>query len=485
MTTTATRAQLQQYFATNCIPTQNNFTDLINGMLNQTDDGIVKSAGNPLSIGAAGDATTSQKVLNLYANLSDPNPAWTLQLNPRSNQNDSTTAHSGFSVSDATGTSRLFIDASSYNVGIGTNTPAAKLDINGGANVGGALSVTGAANLNNTLSVTGVATLNSALTVTGAAILNNTLTVTGATTVNNALTVTGASNVGGILKVSGAASINNTLTVTGTATLSNNLTVSGTASFTNSLTVSAGNVRIGYDDQSTVTRIVCFQKDSTDDANAGKIIYKPQWPGNSNTALNIVGAGSSNTTRNIKLWDNVEIVNNLTIDGLQTIGGTLSVTGTVSFNNNATVSGSLTVNGPQTIGGTLSVTGSANFNNNASVNGSLTIRGETVYPKIAVIPNQHWQNGANLSQCQWNINLSSYNFTSIYTAFVIFQGFSLWDTYIPNGNHTPSSNDIPQTAYVELVGYNTTNAWGVSYCSCSSGSEYNDSVMFTLVVIGI
>ena len=425
MTTTATRAQLQQYFATNCIPTQNNFTDLINGMLNQTDDGIVKSAGNPLSIGAAGDATTSQKVLNLYANLSDPNPAWTLQLNPRSNQNDSTTAHSGFSVSDATGTSRLFIDASSYNVGIGTNTPAAKLDINGGA------------------------------------------------------------NVGGILKVSGAASINNTLTVTGTATLSNNLTVSGTASFTNSLTVSAGNVRIGYDDQSTVTRIVCFQKDSTDDANAGKIIYKPQWPGNSNTALNIVGAGSSNTTRNIKLWDNVEIVNNLTIDGLQTIGGTLSVTGTVSFNNNATVSGSLTVNGPQTIGGTLSVTGSANFNNNASVNGSLTIRGETVYPKIAVIPNQHWQNGANLSQCQWNINLSSYNFTSIYTAFVIFQGFSLWDTYIPNGNHTPSSNDIPQTAYVELVGYNTTNAWGVSYCSCSSGSEYNDSVMFTLVVIGI
>jgi len=462
MTTTATRAQLQQYFATNCIPTQSNFADLINGMLNQTDDGIVKSAGNPLSIGAAGDATTSQKVLNLYANLSDSNPAWTLQLNPRSNQNDSTTAHSGFSVSDATGTSRLFIDASSYNVGIGTNTPKAPLDINGGANVGGALSVTGAANLNNTLSVTG------------------------ATTVNNALTVTGASNVGGILKVSGAASINNTLTVTGATTLSNNLTVSGTASFSNSLTVSAGNVRIGYDDQSNGTnKLLCFQKDSGDEINAGKIIYKPQWSGTGNTALNILGAGSSSGNRNIKLWDNVEIVNNLTIDGLQTIGGTLSVTGTVSFNNNATVSGSLTVNGPQTIGGTLSVTGSANFNNNASVNGSLTVRGETVYPKIVVIPNQHWQNGANFNQSEWNINLSSYNFTSIYTAFVIFQGFSLWDTYIPNGNHTTSSNDIPQTAYVELVGYNTTDAWGVSYCSCSSGSEYNDSVMFTLVVIGI
>ena len=134
MTTTLTRAQLQQYFAKYCIPTQSNFTDLINGMLNQADDGIVKSAGNPLSIGAAVDATNTQKVLNLYASLSDTNPAWTLQLNPRSTHNDPTTAHSGFSVSDATGTSRLFIDAGTYNVGIGTNTPQAMLDLNGGAN---------------------------------------------------------------------------------------------------------------------------------------------------------------------------------------------------------------------------------------------------------------------------------------------------------------------------------------------------------------
>ena len=141
MTTTATRLQLQQYFALNCIPTQSNFTDLINGMLNQADDGIVKSAGNPLSIGAAVDATNTQKVLNLYASLSDTNPAWTLQLNPRSTHNDPTTAHSGFSVSDATGTSRLFIDAGTYNVGIGTNTPQAMLDINGGANVGAGLTV--------------------------------------------------------------------------------------------------------------------------------------------------------------------------------------------------------------------------------------------------------------------------------------------------------------------------------------------------------
>ena len=341
MTTTATRAQLQQYFATNCIPTQSNFSDLFAAMLNQADDGVFKSAGNPLGIASASDTTSSQKVLNLYVNASDTNPAWTLQLNPRSNQNDPATAHKGFSVSDATGASRLFIDAGTYNVGIGTNTPAAKLDINGGANVGGALSVIGAANL------------------------NNTLTVTGATILNNALTVSGASNVGGVLKVSGAASMNNTLTVTGAATLNNNLTVSGPASFSNSLTVSAGNVRIGYDDQNNGTgRIVCFQKDIGDEGNAGKIIYKPQgggWTANSQVALNILGAGSSYGTRNIMLWDNVEVGKNLTVDGNLSVTG--KITGKISspmwnvtsvFNNKAAPSAGLPMSGTFTCnGGTL------------------------------------------------------------------------------------------------------------------------------------
>ena len=297
MTTTATRAQLQQYFATNCIPTQSNFSDLINGMLNQADDGIVKSAGNPLSIGAAGDATTAQKVLNLYANLSDQKPAWTLQLNPRSNQNDPTTAHSGFSISDANGTSRLFIDASSYNVGIGTNTPKALLDINGGANVGAGLTVGTTLTVGAGLTVSGSQVLigqdstpssksniqtngvicfaqatgdelnagkiiykpywcNNALTIVGAGAstgsraialwdnvsINNTLTITGAATLNNNLTVSGSSSLAA-LTVSGAAALNNSLAVTGMTTLAA-LTVSGAATLNSNLMVTGASTLV-------------------------------------------------------------------------------------------------------------------------------------------------------------------------------------------------------------------------------------------------
>ncbi len=380
MTTTLTRAQLQQYFATNCKPTQSNFTDLIYGMLNQTDDGIVKSAGNPLGIGAAGDATTSQKVLNLYANLSDANPAWTLQLNPRSNQNDSTTAHSGFSISDATGTSRLFIDASSYNVGIGTNTPQAKLDINGGANVRKSL------------------------------------------TVGTTLTVGAGLNVGAGLTVIGQGSTTTSVYI-------------GQDSFTPS--------NIG------TNSVICFAQATSDEQNAGKIIYDPNWcPG----ALTLVGMGQSGS-RAIALYDNVTIENTLTIS-----------------NNYNTANPALTVSG------------------SASVN-SLTISGQTVYPKIVVIPNNHFMNDSELNQNEvgykWSIDISSYNFTTIHAAFVTFQGFSLWDKYIVNGNHSMSTSDIPQTAYVKITDHTPTTVCGVSYCSCSGGSEWNDSVMFTLVVIGI
>ena len=358
MTTTATRAQLQQYFATNCIPTQSNFTDLINGMLNQTDDGIVKSAGNPLSIAAAGDATTSQKVLNLYANLSDQNPAWTLQLNPRSNQNDSTTAHSGFSVSDATGTSRLFIDAGSYNVGIGTNTPKAMLDINGGANVGTSLNVGAGLTVSGSQvfigqdiipSPTSNIKTNSVICFAQAigeeqnagkviykpAWCSNALTIVGAGTQtgNRAIALWDNVTVESALTIVGQniPANANALTVTGAALFNNALKVSGAASFSNSLTVSAGNVRIGYDDQNNGTgRIVCFQKDSGDDINAGKIIYKPNWSGTGGTALNITGAGTSNSTRNIKLWDNVEVTNILIVDGPASLNNTLSVSGAIN-----------------------------------------------------------------------------------------------------------------------------------------------------------
>ena len=278
MTTTATRAQLTQYFAKRCIPTQSNFTDLINGMLNQADDGIVKSAGNPLSIAAAGDATTSQRVLNLYASLSDNNPAWTLQLKPRSDPSDPTTAHSGFSISDATGTSRLFIDAGTYNVGIGTNTPQALLDINGGANVGTSLNVGAGLTVSGSQVFIGqdstpnaTSNINTnrvicffqepgdnqeqnagkiiysplwcphALTIAGwgGTVGSRAIALYDNVTIENTLTISNnysSASPGPALTVNGAALFNNTLTVFGSSNLAD-LTVSGAATLSSGLAV--------------------------------------------------------------------------------------------------------------------------------------------------------------------------------------------------------------------------------------------------------
>ena len=46
---TRNRAELKSYYVKNSIPTESNFAELIDGMLNQKDDGIVKLPGNPLS----------------------------------------------------------------------------------------------------------------------------------------------------------------------------------------------------------------------------------------------------------------------------------------------------------------------------------------------------------------------------------------------------------------------------------------------------
>jgi hypothetical protein len=131
--TTRTRAELKQYFVKNAIPTEKNFAELIDAALNLREDGIVKPSGNPLSIEATGDDTSQQKVLHLYRDFDDPDPAWVLSLNPRQNPADPATARPGLSIGDAAGTSRLFIDRETGNVGVGTVAPNAKLHVSGGA----------------------------------------------------------------------------------------------------------------------------------------------------------------------------------------------------------------------------------------------------------------------------------------------------------------------------------------------------------------
>lgn len=122
------RNALKSFFVKNAIPTEGNFKDLIDGMINQKDDGIVKLPHEPLSLQADSYAT-SQKVINFYGDFADPKPAWTLSLNPYVDPANPATARPGWNIGDADGKSRLFIDQNTGNIGVGTVNPASALDV--------------------------------------------------------------------------------------------------------------------------------------------------------------------------------------------------------------------------------------------------------------------------------------------------------------------------------------------------------------------
>jgi len=64
-------------------------------------------------------------------------------------------------------------------------------------------------------------------------------------------------------------------------------------------------VRFGLDEGGSGPKVITFTRDETDEANAGKIAYKPTWdPG----VLGIVGAGGAGgARRKIRMWDDVLI----------------------------------------------------------------------------------------------------------------------------------------------------------------------------------
>ena len=128
------RLDLKSYFQKNDIPTESNFADLIDGMLNEKDDGLVRMPGDPLSIEAASAAAGPKKLLNFYDSFNDAAPSWSLSLTPRSTPG--TTAVPGFTISDGAGTVRLFIDRETGFVGIGTTSPKAPLDVGGLVRIG-------------------------------------------------------------------------------------------------------------------------------------------------------------------------------------------------------------------------------------------------------------------------------------------------------------------------------------------------------------
>jgi hypothetical protein len=128
--TTKNRKQLKSYFVKNAIPTEGNFADLIDGSLNQAEDGVFKLAGEPLSVVSA--PGEQKRALRFYTNYPAPNADWLISLSPAQDPANPATVRPGFGVTDGAGNTRLYIDPATGNVGLGTNNPVDKLTVAGG-----------------------------------------------------------------------------------------------------------------------------------------------------------------------------------------------------------------------------------------------------------------------------------------------------------------------------------------------------------------
>jgi hypothetical protein len=112
------RSTLKDYFKKGAIPTEANFADLIDSMLNQDEDNVSKLPNDPLRVTATG---ADEALLNFYrVEQNEEKLTWQVKQKPGGTP--------GLSIGDETG-SRLFIESGTGKVGVGTSTPNAKLDI--------------------------------------------------------------------------------------------------------------------------------------------------------------------------------------------------------------------------------------------------------------------------------------------------------------------------------------------------------------------
>jgi hypothetical protein len=88
----------------------------------------------------------------------------------------------------------------------------------------------------------------------------------------------------------------------------------------------------------------------------------------------------------------------------------------------------------------------------------------------------------------WTENVSA-DFSEVYEAFVVFNGFSIWGNTDPNAfdnfGHAADANAIVQHAYARVVSRSGTSITLKAFCSESKAEWQSDnSILLTLVVIG-
>jgi hypothetical protein len=121
------------------------------------------------------------------------------------------------------------------------------------------------------------------------------------------------------------------------------------------------------------------------------------------------------------------------------------------------------------------------------VGGDLVVWGHA--PAIVKVESYQYakQNAGPDAPVTWTANVSA-NFTEIYQAFVVLNGFSIWANTSLDFNsygHNPDVNSIPQHAFVRVVSVVGMIVTLEAFCSESlEAQEADNSILSTLVVIG-
>ena len=123
---TKKREQLCSRFVRNAIPTEGDYADLIAASLNQAEDGLLKLPNQPLALLAPKQPEKPNDpiaLLNVFADPAAADPSWQLQLKAGDKP--------GIGLADHRKNTRLFLDGTTGNLGVGTDAPAQRLTVEG------------------------------------------------------------------------------------------------------------------------------------------------------------------------------------------------------------------------------------------------------------------------------------------------------------------------------------------------------------------
>ncbi len=112
------RETLKSYFRKGQLPTEGNFHDLIDSLINKVDDGMSKTVDDGLMLSPIGE---SKKLISFYKTIEDKSPEWRIEV-------DSASSNLCF-------TNRLGDTVTTLNeegqLGVNTESPTSELDVNG------------------------------------------------------------------------------------------------------------------------------------------------------------------------------------------------------------------------------------------------------------------------------------------------------------------------------------------------------------------